>query len=335
MKNGMIVFDAVVHAHDFRDSALLNDDARYLRDSIHGALDWSVQRGGHIISHEAVDAPPSHEWSNRMLFEESDTDFAMVQTVPLMKLFREGMSPARLSYELAQSNPDRYFFCGGVDPLDKGVEAAVDEMDRQYEEWGATSFKFYQAQDMRSAWRADDEKLAYPLFEKAVKLGIKAVQFHKGLPLGLQRVEDLAPNDLQQAAYDFPNLNFGAHHMGDPYVAETISIAGRFPNVFIVLPIWFSQYFVQPMEMMHRLGQCLLLVGPDKLCYGTDAFLWPGVQAYIDMFDSLEMLEELQENYGYPEITDEVRRKIFGENFANMIGIDLEERMKKLAATGA
>jgi len=335
MKNGMIVFDAVVHAHDFRDSALLNDDARYLRDSIHGALDWSVQRGGHIISHEAVDAPPSHEWSNRMLFEESDTDFAMVQTVPLMKLFREGMSPARLSYELAQSNPDRYFFCGGVDPLDKGVEAAVDEMDRQYEEWGATSFKFYQAQDMRSAWRADDEKLAYPLFEKAVKLGIKAVQFHKGLPLGLQRVEDLAPNDLQQAAYDFPNLNFGAHHMGDPYVAETISIAGRFPNVFIVLPIWFSQYFVQPMEMMHRLGQCLLLVGPDKLCYGTDAFLWPGVQAYIDMFDSLEMPEELQENYGYPEITDEVRRKIFGKNFANMIGIDLEERMKKLAATGA
>lgn len=330
MKNGMIVFDAVVHAHDFRDSAILNADGRHLRDVVRGALDWSVHRGGHTISQAAVDAPPSHEWANRTLFEESSTDFAMVQTVPLMKLFKEGMSPARLSHELAASNPDRLFFCGGVDPLHKGVSAALDEMDRQHEEWGAVSFKFYQAQDMHTSWRADDEKIAYPLWEKAQKLGVKCVQFHKGLPLGWQRVEDLAPNDLQRAAYDFPGLNFGAHHMGDPYVDEMISIAGRFDNIFVVMPIWFNLYFVQPMEMMHRLGKCLLLMGPDKLCYGTDAFLWPGVDAYINLMATLEMPEELQDKYGYPQITDEVRAKILGTNFARYIGVDLDQRVEKL-----
>lgn len=331
MKNGMLVFDAVVHPHDFRDSALINDDARHLRDAVRGAMDWTVQRGGHTVSQEAVDRPPTHEWSNRVLFEELDTDFAMVQTVPLMRLFKEGMSPARLSYELAKSKPDRYFFCGGVDPLHKGVSAALDEMDRQFEEWGAVSFKFYQAQDMRHAWRADDEKIAYPLWERALKLGVKSVQFHKGLPLGWQRVEDLAPNDLQQAAYDFPKLNFGAHHMGDPYIAEMIDIASRFSNIFIVLPVWFNAYFVQPWEMLHRLGKSLLLVGPDRLCYGTDAFLWPGVQAYIDLLANLKMPAELQDRYGYPEITDEVRKKIFGESFADMVGVDIHERARKLA----
>ncbi len=331
MHNDMLVFDAVVHPHDFRATNMRNDDAHHLKDAVHGALDWTVHRGGHTVSHEVVENPPSHEWANRVLFDESDTDFAMVQTVPLMSLFEEGMSPARLSYELASSNPSRLFFCGGVDPLHRGVEAGLDEMDRQVEEWGAVGFKFYQAQDMRNSWRADDEKLAYPLYERALKLGIKAVQFHKGLPLGWQRVEDLAPNDLQQAAYDFPDLHFGAHHFGDPYVAEMINIASRFSNVFIVMPIWFNLYFVQPREMLHRLGQSLLLVGPDRVCYGTDAFVWPGVQAYIDTLATLEMPEELQDQYGYPAITDEVRRKIFGLSFANMMGIDIEAKAKALA----
>lgn len=39
MKNGMTVFDAVVHPHDFREGVLLNDDARYLKDGFKAALD--------------------------------------------------------------------------------------------------------------------------------------------------------------------------------------------------------------------------------------------------------------------------------------------------------
>lgn len=331
MKNDIPVFDAVVHAHDFRDQMIINDDGRFLKQATKGDL-RATERNGQQVAYEVTEAPPGHDWCNRMLFEESDTDVAMVQTVPLFGAFKEGMTPARAAYELAASSPDRYYFCGGVDPIFQGLKGALEDMERQVREWGAISIKFYQAQTMRLWWGADDEKLAYPLFEKAQELGVKVVQFHKGLPLGRQRVETLRPNDLQQAAYDFPDLTFAIHHMGDPYVDETISIAARFPNILLVLPLLFNQWFVQPKPMLHRLGQALLAVGEDRLCYGTDAFLWPGVQLYIDLIAGLEMPEELQEDYGYPPITDQTRRKILGENFAAAFGIDLAAKTAALAA---
>lgn len=329
MKNGAIVFDAAVHVHDFRAETFINDDARYLRDATVGALALA-ERYGQPVSYENIDRPPDHEWANRTLFEESDTDFAMVMTVPLFGIFKDGMAPARMAHELAATNPDRLFFCGGVDPVYQGVRGAIYEMERQVKEWGAVSIKFYQAQTMHHWWSADDRSLAYPLYEKAQELGIKMVQFHKGLPLGKQRVETLRPNDIQMAAYDFPDLNFGLHHLGEPYVDETISIAARFPNVYLVLPLLFNQYFVQPTPMMHLLGKSLLFVGEDRLCYGTDTFLWPQVQLYIDLLDGMQFSDELQDQYGYPAITEETRHKIFGENYARGLGLDLASRVEAL-----
>jgi predicted TIM-barrel fold metal-dependent hydrolase len=322
VKQGMTVFDAVVHMQDYRDEMLINEDSYFLRQAERDALEWT-RRNGQEVSFEVTERPPAVDWANRKLFEESDTDFAMAQTVPLFGVFKDGMTPAARAYELAASNPDRILFCGGVDPIFQGVRGAIYEMERQVEEWGAVSFKFYQAQSMTHFWSADDRAIAYPLFEKAQELGIKMIQFHKGLPLGRQRVETLRPNDIQMAAYDFPDLNFGLHHMGDPYVDETISIAARFPNVYLILPILFNLYFVQPTPMLHRLGQTLLHVGDERVCYGTDAFLWPKVQLYIDLMAELQFSQELQEQYGYPEITEQTRRNILGENFARGLGVDL------------
>jgi predicted TIM-barrel fold metal-dependent hydrolase len=332
MNAGAVVFDAVVHVHDFRDEMLINDDARHLRDATQADLEWT-ERNGQTVSYEAGLRPPDVEWANRMLFEESDTDFAMVQTVPLFSMFKDGMAPAAGAHELAASNPDRFVFCGGVDPLYQGLRGAIYEMERQVEEWGAVSFKFYQAQTMRHWWSADDRELAYPLFEKAQELGIKLIQFHKGLPLGRQRVETLRPNDIQMAAYDFPELTFGLHHFGDPYVDETINIAARFPNIRLIMPLLLNQYFVQPTPMLHRLGSALLFVGEDRLCYGTDAFLWPNVQLYIDLLSTIQIPEEMREQFGYPEITSETRRKLLGANIASALGIDLEARLERLRAS--
>ena len=37
--------------------------------------------------------------------------------------------------------------------------------------------------------------------------------------------------------------------------------------------------------------------------------------------------EDMQRDYGYPAITDEDRRKIFGENLARLIGIEPTRRI--------
>jgi len=334
VNDGTIIFDGVVHAIDYSLDAAKEgheEAVALVRDQVGGFAALTAENGPAI--NPDFQHPPEHDYAHQVLFENSDTDFAMAQTVPLLVSWKGGLGPAQLNYELAQSKPDRIFFCGGVDPLVMGLEAALEEMERQVEEWGAISFKFYQAQGARQVWRADDEKIAYPLWQKAEELGVKLVQFHKGFPLGKQPVEHLKPNDLQLAAGDFPNLNFGVHHFGDPYVDELLNIAGRYENIYLIMPVWFNQYFLQPQEMLHRLGKTLLFVGNDRLCYGSEAFTWPSVQQYIEMFQNLEMPEDLREGYGYPEITAETRRNVLGLNMARALGIDIESRARELGIT--
>jgi predicted TIM-barrel fold metal-dependent hydrolase len=326
MKDGMFVFDCVVHTQDFTERQVApGTDGRNVtahRENQASFNKLMASKGGPSDKPDFYD-PVDPEWANAQLFERSDTDIAMVQTVPLFGPWKDSLGPAQLCYDLTRVNPDRLIFCGGVDPSWQGVDFALREMERQVHEWGAKSFKFYTYQDRNHSWAADDREIAYPLYEKALELGIKMIQFHKGYPLGMHPVEAFKPNDLQMAAYDFPELNFGIHHMGDPYVDETISIVGRFPNMHLMLPLWFNQYFLQPYPMLHRIGQALLFIGPDRLAYGSEGFIWPDIQAYIDMWADLEMPEELQDRYGYPELTREIKEKVFGLNFARALGYDI------------
>lgn len=40
--------------------------------------------------------------------------------------------------------------------------------------------------------------------------------------------------------------------------------------------------------------------------------------------------KDMQEDYGYPELNDEDRRKIFGKNLAGLLGIDATKRKVKV-----
>jgi hypothetical protein len=330
MKNGMFVFDAVTHVHDMTDENIVGDEGRRVANNLAAvATRFSVPPlypARATLMGEIVPLEDAY----RLLFEEADTDLAVAQTVPLLGWWKRGFAPPEAQYRFKEKYPDRVLFCGGVDPLFQGVEGAVEELERQVVEWGAVGMKFYQAHRRGLSWRADDQRIAYPLWEKCVELGITNVQFHKGAPFGNEHVEDLRPNDIQDAATDFPNLIFVIHHFGIPYVDETISIAARNPNVWLALSAWINLYPVMPYEALHQLGKALLFIGPEKLFYGSEAFAWPNLQGYIDLFANMEMPDELQEKYGYPEITDDAKRMILGENAARLFGIDIEAKKREL-----
>lgn len=332
MKDGMFIFDAAVHTQDFGDNQIKKGSdgrrVRLLREQLTGFINLQGRRGP--PPEVETFSNPDLDWGMDMLFGKSDTDMACACSVPLFSHWRAGLGPVELSHALAQKDPSRIVLTGGVDPSYMGLDRALEEMERQVKELGATSFKFYQYQQRGMEWRADDRDIAYPLWEKAIELGVKMVQFHKGFPLELGPVEAFKPNDLQYAAADFPELNFGVHHLGDPYVDETISIASRFENMYLILPLWFNQYYLQPHKMLHRLGEALLYVGSERICYGSEAFIFPHVQTYIDTLVNLEMPEELQENYGYPELTREIKENILGKAFAKGIGVDIEAKKKEL-----
>lgn len=335
MQDGMFVFDNVIHMYDNMPRNIGHEKTSIMLGAITGAGKKFSIPPQYPYKEDFATTEMTVEEAYRRLFVESNTDMVVAQTVPVFGWFNNGFSPAKLNYEFAKTHPERVVFCGGVDPIFHGL-ASIYELERQIVEWNAKSFKFYQTQKGPISWRADDRLLAYPLYEKCLELGVTNVQFHKGMPFGPQQpLEPLRCHDIEQAALDFPDMTFVLHHLGEPYIDETINIAARHHNIQLALSAWINMHPIWPMESLHRLGKLLFWVGADRLLYGSEAFVWPSVQPYIELFANLEMPEELQVGYGYPALTREMKSKILGENQAKLLGIDIEAKKREFAATAS
>jgi hypothetical protein len=71
----------------------------------------------------------------------------------------------------------------------------------------------------------------------------------------------------------------------------------------------------------HIMGQLMKYLGPDRIVFGSDAVWYGSPQWQIDAFWRFQIPEEMREQYGYPEITVEDKRKILGLNSARLYGI--------------
>lgn len=339
MIDDIFVFDNAIHLYDMSTPNLREDrhDAAVTRDSILRyvkALRWP--------GNPKLD-DPAFNWARRwetedmydLVFNQSATDMAMAQVVPMFDLFKEGESPVATQYAMAAAYPDQVLFCGGVDPMYRGVDDALEQIDYQIHELGARSFKFYNGHDrIADCWRCDDERIAYPMYERARASGVKVLQFHKGNPWGLQNMEYLLPYDLQAPARDFPDITFIVHHLALPYFEQMVSIAARFPNVYLSLAGYISFYRIAPRRVQDHLGRLLQMVGPDKLLWASEAALAGGPAPTLEAFMGLSIPDDMRRDYGYPQITRADKKKILGENFARLLGIDLEAKRADLAAKG-
>jgi hypothetical protein len=92
----------------------------------------------------------------------------------------------------------------------------------------------------------------------------------------------------------------------------------------------FNTWPVSPWESYTRLGAVLRSVGHEKVLWGSEAFIWPDIQPMIDLFVDMRMPQELQERYGFPEISTEAKRNIFGLNQARLLGIDVKAKLAEL-----
>jgi predicted TIM-barrel fold metal-dependent hydrolase len=206
-------------------------------------------------------------------------------------------------------------------------------------------------------WRMDDEKVAYKGYEKFLKAGIKNVCVHKGLfP---PSVEKSVPNlrgyvdvsDVGQAAKDWPQLNFIIYHSGYRYVGDIavdpgLALAefertGRIAWVSDLADIP-AQYGVnnvygdlgqviamtlvaQPRLCAAVMGILLKGLGPERVCWGTDA-LWTGSpQWQIEGLRRLEIPTDMQRKHGFKPLggpTDKVKTAIFSGNNAGLYNIN-------------
>jgi len=233
---------------------------------------------------------------------------------------------------------------GLADPMDPTF--IPEGMDWQVEELKIDGWKCYTG-NPTGAWRMDDKEVAYPFFEKSLELGITNISLHKGLPLPGRWESFFKPDDIMQAAKDFPDINFiiyhsGMKHMmtmlppgesgiGDdgylPWTTDLVRMKKENPDVTNVYPelgaVFGHSVVTHPEICGHLLGQIIDAFGADHVIWGTDCIWWGSPQWLIEAFRRYQMPENLQEQFGYAEITAADREIIFGRNLAGLYGIDV------------
>lgn len=213
-------------------------------------------------------------------------------------------------------------------------------------------------------WRHDDEQVAYPTFElinklypnmKAQKPGFNNICVHKGLTNAEPvRPEIGHPADLPKAAKDWPNLNFITYHAciqpaffmydslqdvksgkmreGVPdikWTTEYALLVRPYKNTYAELgTTWASSVVTFPTVAAHLMGQLMKFMGPDRIVFGSDSVWYGSPQWQIDAMWRFQIPEDLRKKYGYPELTQDAKRKILGLNSAKLYGINPKQEFK-------
>ena len=243
----------------------------------------------------------------------------------------------------------------------------LDKVDEAVERFKPDSWKGYSVGDnthkeaANHPWHADDEKLMYPFYEKAVKSGIKNICIHKGLfaPAVAEKFPKLLPyadvSDIGKAAKDWPQLNFLVYHSGYRWVgakpAEAMaefdqtgrtswtSNLAEIPEKYGVTNVYgdLGQLFAwtavsEPRLSAALMGMLVKGLGPDRILWGTDA-LWTGApQWQIEGLRRLEIPEDMQKKYGFKPLgaaDGPLKTAIFSGNSARLYGLQRQAELTR------
>jgi uncharacterized protein len=201
-------------------------------------------------------------------------------------------------------------------------------------------------------WRLDDEEVAYPTYELIQKNrqelekhpGFFTLCIHKGLRTEAGPIAELGhPSDIPKAARDWPEFTFVIYHCafrpgfwalnaleelksgkmraGVPdisWTTEFCEIASPYSNVQAEIGTTFASTVVTfPTVCAHILGQLLKFFGEDRVIFGTDSVWYGSPQWQIEALWRFQIPDELCRKYGYPKLTEQVKRKILGLNSAH------------------
>src|SRR5438552_8248352 len=149
------------------------------------------------------------------VFGDSDTVMAIISGVPTREWDRNPLPPDQMvatrEYVNGLAGSQRVLSHGLLRPNLGKKE--MEEMERQVKKLRIDAWKMYTGAELgERAWFMDDQKVAYPFWERTRKLGIRNLCVHKGLPLSAFNERACTPRDLERAARDFPDLNFIVYH---------------------------------------------------------------------------------------------------------------------------
>ncbi len=267
------------------------------------------------------------------VFLDSDTDLMVLSFVPSTRegeplTIEEAMATRDLVDRLEGSK--RLLLHGRVNPNQPGD---IEDMERltksgvvafkTYTQWGPNGDGFFMTDDVGMAF-----------VERARALGVRNICIHKGLPFGQHSYEHSTCRDIGGIAKQFPDMNFLIYHSGfvagsaeGPYALRrtdgidalvTSLLESDVPpnaNVYAELgSTWRFLSMRDPTSAAHALGKLFKYVGQDNVLWGTDSIWYGSPQDQIQAFRAFQIDAGLRERFGYPLITDSLRRKVFGLN---------------------
>ncbi|MFC2047353.1 amidohydrolase family protein [Chloroflexota bacterium] len=144
-----------------------------------------------------------------------------------------------------------------------------------------------------------DHRSMYPLYARCEELGV-SVSMQTGHVLEAMPSEHGRPIYLDRIACDFPGLIIIGTHTGFPWVEELISVATKWPNVYISISAWLPKYFSPALINFMKSG-----LGRAKVLFGSNGLPW---KRY------LEQMKEL-------DISEETKRMILYDNPKRVLGI--------------
>jgi predicted TIM-barrel fold metal-dependent hydrolase len=307
------------------------------------ALDFRGLAAGLGAKPSDVDCPERLGQLNfvKEVLVDSQTSVAVLSGVPNgVILGPDLMFRTRdLVNELAQS--ERAIMQAMIDPKrPPGTPTSIETLERQVNELGARALKVY---TYNGNWRLDDETVAYPMLEEVSRLGLGLVNVHKGLAtLFGQNPEYVRATDFPKVVADWPQLRFCAYHAGyflsgehpegKAGISELIEVVEGMPHkhrkrVYAEIGSTFVTALLLdgPEGAAHLMGQLLKTFGSKRILWGTDSMWWGSPQFAIDAFKNLQIPESMQEEFGYPPLTEKRKQHILGLNAAALYGVKPRE----------
>lgn len=133
----------------------------------------------------------------------------------------------------------------------------------------------------------------------------------------------------------FAQICAGKYVAGSEPSSQAPSSELPLPNMYAELGSTMATTITTfPTVFAHLMGQLLHYMGSDRIIFGTDSLWYGGPQWQVEALWRFQIPEQICEEWGYPQITDEDKRKILGANSAGLYGLTDRERIQ-IGRTGS
>lgn len=282
----------------------------------------------------------------RQMFLNSDTTVAVLSGIPAT----DANNPLT-NTEIAQSRDIMNMMAHSQRSINHCMvlpnyeqQTQFDGMEATKAKYGVGAWKCYTPWGPNgTGYYLDDADTGIPFIQKGLALGLGLFCSHKGVPLPTFDTVHTNPRDIGIVAKMFPQAKFIVYHSAyqhgssaaeGPYtmggmtgvnsLITSLMTSGIKPGQNVYGEIGTTWYSVMndPNQAAHVLGKLLLYLGEDNVVWGTDSIWYGSPQPQIEAFLRFQITAQFQQQYGYPALTDTIKRKILGLNAAKVYGID-------------